>query len=110
MLQKLHASGLTALDAQIDSIAAGLREIGARLEAIKATASIIHTDAARELQALKETLDTRSDLDRIVPLAEAAQRSSLSKDTLLRTHRDKIIRLSERRFGMKLRDVLSLGT
>jgi len=33
-------------------------------------------------------------------LAEAARLSSLSVDTLRRNHRDKFIRLSERRYGM----------
>ena len=51
MLHKHRGSGLAALDAQIEGAAAGLREIGARLEAIKATATTIHSDAAHELQA-----------------------------------------------------------
>ena len=50
----------------------------------------------------------RDDPDRIVTLAEAARLSSLSIDTLRRNHRDKFIRLSERRYGMRRRDVLLL--
>ena len=112
MLQKHRGSGLAALDAQIKGAAAGLREIGARLEAIKATATAIHSDAAHELQALKQTLDhrdKRDDLDRIIPLKEAAERRGVSVDTLRRTDRDKFVQLSEARFGMRLRDVLLLG-
>jgi hypothetical protein len=112
MLHKHHESGLAALDAQIEGVAAGLREIGARLELIKATATAIHSDAAHKLQALTETLEHRSerdDLDRILPLKEAAKRRGVSVDTLRRTDRDKFVRLSDARFGMRLRDVLLLG-
>jgi hypothetical protein len=111
MLHKHRGSGLAALDAQIEGAAAGLREIGARLEAIKATATTIHSDAAHELQALKQTLDHRNerdDLDRILPLKEAAKRRGVSVDTLRRTDRDKFVQLSQARFGMRLRDVLLL--
>jgi len=55
MLQKHRGSGLTALDAQIEGAAAGLREIGARLEAIKATATTIHRDASRAGGAKADT-------------------------------------------------------
>ena len=48
------------------------------------------------------------DPDRIVSIAEAARLSSLSIDTLRRRHRDKWLQLSERRFGMRRRDVLLL--
>jgi hypothetical protein len=47
-------------------------------------------------------------LKRIVPLKQAAEVSSLSEDTLKRRHPDKIIRLSERRLGMRLGDALML--
>src|SRR5262249_3084147 len=99
-----NPSGLTTLDAQIDSVAAGLREISARLETIKVTAAAIHSDAARELRALRETLEHRdesNDLDRILPIREAAKLCGLSADTLFRQHRDKFVQLSERRFGMR---------
>jgi hypothetical protein len=43
-----------------------------------------------------------------VTLAEASRLSSLSIDTLRRNHRDKFIRLSARRYGVRRRDVLLL--
>jgi hypothetical protein len=46
---------------------------------------------------------------RIVSLREAAELSSLSVDTLQRRHSDKILKLSIRRRGMRLGDVLRLG-
>jgi hypothetical protein len=111
LLHKHRGSGLAALDAQIEGAAAGLREIGARLEAIKATASAIHNDATHKLQALTETLEHRSgrdDLDRIVTLKEAADMRRVSVDTLRRKERDKFVRRSDARYGMRLRDVLLL--
>ena len=65
-----------------------------------------------ELEALKQTLNHRNerdDLDRILPLKEAAKRRGVSVDTLRRTDRDKFVQLSQARFGMRLRDVLLLG-
>jgi hypothetical protein len=47
--------------------------------------------------------------DRMLSLAEAAQLTSLSLDTLRRRHADKIHVLSPRRRGMRLRDVLAIG-
>lgn len=101
--------GLAALDAQIESAAAGLREIGARLETIKVTAAAIHDDATRDLQTLRETLEhhnERDDLDRIVSIKEAAKLRGVSVWTLNRTDREKFIRLSDARFGMRVRDAL----
>ena len=49
------------------------------------------------------------DLERIVPLAEAARLRSVSEDTLRRHNSDKIIQLSPRRQGMRLRDALAIG-
>ena len=43
-------------------------------------------------------------------MKESSELSSLSPDSLVRNHRDKIVRLSPRRLGMKRRDALSLGT
>ena len=48
------------------------------------------------------------ELQRIIPLSEAAQLSGLSVDTLKRRHRDKILELSPRRLGMRVRDALML--
>ena len=47
-------------------------------------------------------------LKRIVPLKQASDLSSLSEDTLRRRYPDKIVRLSERRQGMRLGDALLL--
>jgi hypothetical protein len=46
---------------------------------------------------------------RIVPLAEAARLAGISQDGLLRHHRDKIIKLSPRRLGMRQADALMLN-
>ena len=47
-------------------------------------------------------------LVRIVCLREAAQLAGCSEDTLKRRHPEKIIRLSPRRLGMRVRDALFL--
>jgi hypothetical protein len=49
------------------------------------------------------------ELDRIITLQEAEKVSSLSEDSIKRHHRDKIVELSPRRLGMRLRDALMLG-
>jgi hypothetical protein len=49
------------------------------------------------------------ELQRIAPLSEAARLSGLSIDSLKRHHRTKFIQLSERRFGMRVRDALMLA-
>jgi hypothetical protein len=51
---------------------------------------------------------TPLDLERIVPLAQAARLSSLSEDIWYREHSDKLIRLSKKRIGVRLRDALFL--
>lgn len=47
--------------------------------------------------------------DRILSLQEVAELTSLSKDTIKRRHKDKIVRLSPRRLGMWRSSVLTLG-
>jgi hypothetical protein len=49
------------------------------------------------------------ELLRIVSLQEAARLSAMSPDTLKRRHADKIITLSPRRLGMRVRDALMLS-
>lgn len=49
------------------------------------------------------------ELQRIVDLKEASRLSGMSVDTLKRNHPDKIIRLSERRVGMRVGDALMLS-
>ena len=48
------------------------------------------------------------ELDRIISMREAEEVSSLSVDSLKRHHADKLIELSPRRLGMRLRDALML--
>jgi hypothetical protein len=54
-------------------------------------------------------LDPDRQFDKIITLREAAELSSVSVDTWKREHPDKIIRLSARRNGVRLRDALFLG-
>jgi hypothetical protein len=49
------------------------------------------------------------ELMRIVSIPEASRLSGLSHDSLQRHYADKIIHLSERRRGMRLRDALLLA-
>jgi hypothetical protein len=49
------------------------------------------------------------ELDQIISMQEAEEISSLSVDSLKRHHADKLIALSPRRLGMRLRDALMLG-
>jgi len=53
-------------------------------------------------------LPTKYELDRIISLQEAKRISSLSPDSWKRNHRDKIVELSPRRFGVRLGDALML--
>ena len=55
------------------------------------------------------TLLTPLELNRIAPLDEASHLSSLSVDTLRDKFRDKLVRLSEKRLGMRVGDALMLG-
>jgi hypothetical protein len=47
--------------------------------------------------------------ERIVSLVEASRLAGVSIDTLRRRHSDKILRVSTKRIGMRLRHVLDLG-
>ena len=53
-------------------------------------------------------LPTKHELDRIISLQEAEQVSSLSPSSWKRNHPDKIVELSPRRLGVRLRDALLL--
>jgi hypothetical protein len=46
---------------------------------------------------------------RVISLRQASEIAGVSIDTLKRRHGDKIIKLSVRRSGMRLRDVLAIG-
>jgi hypothetical protein len=48
------------------------------------------------------------ELERVVSLAEASRLSSLSQDNLKRNFSDKIVQLSERRQGMRVKHALML--
>jgi hypothetical protein len=49
------------------------------------------------------------ELDRIISLQEAEKISSLSVDSWKRHHSDKVVELSPRRLGVRLRDALMLS-
>jgi hypothetical protein len=53
-------------------------------------------------------LPPRLELDQIIYLQEAEQISSLSPDSWKRNHPEKIVELSPRRLGIRLRDALML--
>jgi hypothetical protein len=57
----------------------------------------------------QDSLRPERELDRIVELPEASRLSSLSVDTIKRRHADKLIKLSPRRIGMRVRDALMLS-
>jgi hypothetical protein len=46
------------------------------------------------------------ELDRVVSMQEASRLMGISPETIRRRYRDKILQLSERRQGMRLRDAL----
>jgi hypothetical protein len=48
------------------------------------------------------------ELERVLPLTEIEEITSLSPDSVRRHHRDKLIHISPRRLGMKLKDVLAI--
>ena len=50
------------------------------------------------------------ELQRIITLQEAERISSLSSDSWKRHHSDKIIEMSPRRLGVRLRDALMLSS
>jgi len=50
----------------------------------------------------------RLELDRIISLQAAKKLSSLSPDSWKRNHPDKVVELSPRRYGIRLRDALML--
>jgi len=103
---------LALLSPLLDGGAVALKDAANRVDAVRAAAQeVAKRETARAEQPAKETPDRgpRDDPDRIVSLAEAARLSSLSIDTLRRRHRNKWVQLSERRFGMRRRDVLMLA-
>jgi hypothetical protein len=53
-------------------------------------------------------LSRELELERVIGLLQVRDLSGLSVDTIKRNHADKIIQLSKRRRGMKLKHALSL--
>ena len=53
-------------------------------------------------------LPAKLELDRIISLQDAKRISSLSPDSWKRNHPDKVVELSPRRLGVRLRDALML--
>jgi hypothetical protein len=49
------------------------------------------------------------ELERILPMPEVEEITSLSIDSLKRHHKDKIVNLSPRRLGMKLKHALAIA-
>jgi hypothetical protein len=47
--------------------------------------------------------------ERIISLPEAARLNGTSVDTIRRRHADKILRMSDKRVGMRLKDALGLA-
>jgi hypothetical protein len=48
------------------------------------------------------------ELERVLPLSEVEQITSLSHDSIVRHHRARIVELSPRRRGMRLKDALAI--
>jgi hypothetical protein len=53
---------------------------------------------------------TPLELLRVAALPEVKRITGLSADTLKKHYADKIVRVSPRRIGMRIRDVLAIGT
>jgi predicted DNA-binding transcriptional regulator AlpA len=56
----------------------------------------------------KKPLDTLEPM-RVVPLSRVAAFLGIHERTIYRNHADKIIRISPRRLGMRVRDALAIG-
>jgi hypothetical protein len=104
---------LALLSPLLDGVAVALKDAADRINAVRAAAQAAERETARAEHTAKQTPEygpgPREDPDRIMSIAEAARLSSLSIDTLRRRHRSKWVQLSERRFGMRRRDVLMLA-
>jgi hypothetical protein len=49
------------------------------------------------------------ELERVLELPEVKEITTLSIDSIKRHHRDKVVNLSPRRLGMKLKDALAIA-
>ncbi len=61
------------------------------------------------MKPLSFSLPGDLELERKITLKQVSEITTLSEDTLRREHSDKILKLSPKRRGMKLRDALALG-
>jgi predicted DNA-binding transcriptional regulator AlpA len=57
----------------------------------------------------KSDQPTWLELERVLELPEVEELTSLSADSIKRHHRDKLVNLSPRRLGMKLRNALAIA-
>jgi hypothetical protein len=57
----------------------------------------------------KSDQPTWLELERVLELPEVEEITSLSVDSIKRHHRDKLVNLSPRRLGMKLRNALAIA-
>jgi hypothetical protein len=49
------------------------------------------------------------ELERVLPMSEVEEITSLSIDSINRHHKEKVVELSPRRRGMKLKDALAIA-
>jgi hypothetical protein len=65
-----------------------------------------------ETVATDKRVELRPDLEleRMIPVPQAAEINCMSKDTFVRNHSDIIVKLSARRVGVRLRDALAIGS
>ena len=57
----------------------------------------------------KSDRPTWLELERVLPMSEVEEITSLSVDSLNRHHKEKIVELSPRRRGMRLKDALAIA-
>jgi hypothetical protein len=105
---KVSSNQSLTLDKQLDGVAAALKEASARIELARLAAQTVEREAAlaRSQPAPKHqerNPEPAENPNRILSLAEAAQLTSLSSDTLRRRYRAQLVQLSERRYGLPLK-------
>ena len=74
------------------------------------TGAVLRLHAEGSMDDQTQTPPTWLELESVRRLPEVEQITSLSVDTLKRKYPDRIIRLSDRREGMKLRDALAIAS
>jgi hypothetical protein len=66
-------------------------------------------DPAKAALMTKSELISSIEGMRVISLPEAARLNGISVDTIRRQHPDKILKMSDKRIGMRLKDALSLA-